>query len=317
MDDDQTAAVVPPLTPARAGGRGAAAPLRLEERSNSDEVPLRPYTQRDGDERPALLTRARIRTYPDGDFEVTVTRRPSVTPKRKGSYQAATVPKCRERTAIQLVEDYVRSSTRARATVRRLIQAGLLDHMLTLTYRENRTDARECHADLTRFLRLLRCALPDDFQYVAVFERQKRGAGHWHLAVHGWQNVKLLRALWRKVVGDGNIDVRSWAGKGRAGECTAKLASYLSKYIGKEMDDRDDGGHRYRRSHNITIDERIVEYDDPDPERVAKAVSAEFPGREIRCIVRGEAAGECFLWACSWGGIPGHDGPIRSTSVPT
>jgi hypothetical protein len=83
------------------------------------------------------------------------------------------------------------------------------------------------------------------------------------------------------------------------------------------MDDRDDGGHRYRRSHNITIDERIVEYDDPDPERVAKAVSAEFPGREIRCIVRGEAAGECFLWACSWGGIPGHDGPIRSTSVPT
>lgn len=79
--------------------------------------------------------------------------------------------------------------------MRRSIQAGASDRMLTLTYRENRTDARQCHADLPRFLRLVRDALPDDYKYVAVFERQKRGAGHWHLAVAGWQRACLLREL--------------------------------------------------------------------------------------------------------------------------
>jgi hypothetical protein len=49
--------------------------------------------------------------------------------------------------------------------VRRLIQAGGLDHMLTLTYCDNRIDALRFHDDLTRFLRLVRAAIPD-FEYV-------------------------------------------------------------------------------------------------------------------------------------------------------
>ncbi len=188
--------------------------------------------------------------------------------------------------------------------MRRSIQAGALDHMLTLTYRENRPDARQCHADLTRFLRLVRDALPDDYKYVAVFERQKRGAGHWHLAVAGWQRVCLLRELWRRVVGEGNIDVRSWAGRGRSGECSAKLAGYLSKHITKDIGERAEPAHRYRRSHNIVVEEWVEEFEDPDLGRVANAVFARFPGGKPQFILRSEAGSECFIWACSWGGIP-------------
>ena len=168
--------------------------------------------------------------------------------------------------------------------MRRSIQAGASDHMLTLTYRENRTDARQCHADLPRFLCPVRDALPDDDKYVAVFERQKRGAGHWHLAVAGWQRVCILRELWRRVVGEGNIDVRSWAGRGRSGECSAKLAGYLSKYITKEIDERAESAHRYRRSHNIVVEEWVEEFEDPDLGRVASAVFARFPGGNPRFI---------------------------------
>lgn len=139
-----------------------------------------------------------------------MTRRPCTTSRRRGAYRVGSAGGPIERPAQQVAEEFARAATRAKSMVRRLIQAGGLDHLLTLTYRENRTDARQCHADLTRFLRLVRNALPDDYKYVAVFERQKRGAGDWHLAVAGWQQVRLLRELWRQVVGDGNIDVRSW-----------------------------------------------------------------------------------------------------------
>ena len=106
-------------------------------------------------------------------------------------------------------------------------------------------------------------------------------------------------------MGDGNIDVRSWVGKGRPGECSARLASYLSKYITKSLEEAADSPHRYRRSHNIAIEEAVEEYDDADLNRVAAAVFARQARREPGFILRVESGCEAFLWACSWGRIPG------------
>ena len=200
------------------------------------------------------------------------------------------------------MDDIKRSETRARAVVRRLIQAGGLDHMLTLTYRENQTDVGQCANDLSRFLRLVRQHIPG-YKYVAVFERQKRGAGHWHLAVAGWQNVTLLRALWRQVVGQGNIDVRAVRGSG-SGDTSAKLAAYLSKYITKTLGDQTELAHRYRRSHNIRIDERVEEYEDGNLARVAEDIFRRFPGGGPNCYIQTDLHAEAFIWACSWGGTP-------------
>jgi hypothetical protein len=62
--------------------------------------------------------------------------------------------------------------------------------------------------DLERFVKLLHRHIPE-WPYLVVMERQKRGAPHFHLAAKGWQKVLLLRSCWRKVVGDGNIDVKA------------------------------------------------------------------------------------------------------------
>jgi hypothetical protein len=186
--------------------------------------------------------------------------------------------------------------------------------MLTLTYRENRTDARQCHTDFTRFIRLVREVMPG-YKYVAVLERQKRGAGHWHLAVAGWQKVPVLRALWRRVVGDGNIDARSFANRGRPGDCSARLANYLSKYITKSIDEHVEFVHRYRRSHNIVVDECIEEFDDADLDRVAATVFKRVTGRDPQFILRGDAGGECFLWACSWGSSPSEAETVRRRAL--
>ena len=142
------------------------------------------------------------------------------------------------------IRNRVRATRRARTKVRRLCKHRGLIEILTLTYRENMQDRERMARDLDVFIKRIRRVIPA-FQYVAVFEKQKRGAWHAHLAVERvlpvyWKNktlVKsfdLLRSMWRGVVGvdNGNIDVskrhrRRWS--------PAKIAGYISKYIGKNF----------------------------------------------------------------------------------
>jgi hypothetical protein len=150
-----------------------------------------------------------------------------------------------------------RSARRARTKVRRLCKAKGLTTLLTLTYRENMTDRERLVRDFDVFIKRLRRVVPD-FQYVCVFERQKRGAWHAHIAVarvlshyvHKGALVRsydLLRSMWRAVVGtdNGNIDV---ARSRRVARSSAKLAAYVSKYVTKTFGDQGEGGDSYRAS---------------------------------------------------------------------
>ena len=116
--------------------------------------------------------------------------------------------------------------------------------LLTLTYRENMTDRERMKRDFDVFMKRLRRAVPD-VEYICVFERQKRGAWHAHIAVRRvlpfyWRkgvavkSYDLLRSMWRGVVGsdNGNVDVSR---NRRVQRSAAKLAVYLSKYIGKDL----------------------------------------------------------------------------------
>lgn len=138
-----------------------------------------------------------------------------------------------------------RSARRARTAVRRLVKAKSLDTMLTCTYQANVLDRSVIMRHLDMAIKRIRRVIPG-FQYVAVLERQKRGAWHAHLAVHRIQShymhkgtlVKsydLLRAIWRAVVGElgGNVDVSK---NKRARRSSGRIAAYLSKYIGKGLD---------------------------------------------------------------------------------
>lgn len=141
-----------------------------------------------------------------------------------------------------------RSTRRARTAVRRLAKSKGLGVLLTLTYRENTTDRARMARDFDVFVKRLRRVMPG-VQYVCVFERQKRGAWHAHIAVprvlshymHQGSLVRsydLLRSLWRAVVGldNGNVDVSR---NRRVQRSSAKLAGYLSKYIGKSFGEGD------------------------------------------------------------------------------
>lgn len=166
------------------------------------------------------------------------------------------VPFTRQELLDRAAANRERSTRRARTKVRRLAKAKGLTVLLTLTYKEPVTDRARMARDFDVFhKRVNRMLNPDDLpdknlEYVCVFERQKRGVWHAHIAVprilshymHKGQLVRsydLLRSMWRGVVGtwegapNGNIDVSR---NKRVARSSAKLAAYLSKYIGKTFD---------------------------------------------------------------------------------
>lgn len=150
-----------------------------------------------------------------------------------------------------------RSTRRARTQVRRLAKFKGLTVLLTLTYRENQTDRDRMARDFDVFVKRIRRVIPE-FEYVCVFERQKRGAWHAHIAVprvlshymhkgHLVRSYDLLRSMWRAVVGadNGNVDVSR---NKRVNRSSAKLAAYLSKYIGKTFDQAEKHVNSYSSS---------------------------------------------------------------------
>ncbi len=145
-----------------------------------------------------------------------------------------------------------RAQARAKGEIRRKCLSIQADHLVTLTYRANMEDRDRVLTDLERLRRMLSRSgyrMP----YVAVLECQKRGAIHPHLAVRGFQDIRLLRCCWYKIVGraQGQVNVRG----PRPGTSPVKLARYLSKYISKDMDSqpREFEEHRYFCSLGITV----------------------------------------------------------------
>jgi len=145
-----------------------------------------------------------------------------------------------------------RARARATGEIRRKCLSIGADHLVTLTYRDNVEDRERVMTDLDRLRRMLSrggYSMP----YVAVLECQKRGAIHPHLAVRGFQDIRLLRRCWYKIVGkaQGQVNVKG----PRPGTSPVKLARYLSKYISKDIDSqpREFEEHRYFCSLGITV----------------------------------------------------------------
>jgi hypothetical protein len=158
---------------------------------------------------------------------------------------------CKGQSAYQ-EQNEKRAQARAKGEIRRKCLSIGADHLVTLTYRDNVKDRERVLTDLERLRRMLsRVGYP--MPYVAVLECQKRGAIHPHLAVRGFQDVRLLRRCWYKIIGkaQGQVNVRG----PRPGTSPVKLARYLSKYISKDIDSqpRDFEEHRYFCSLGITV----------------------------------------------------------------
>lgn len=197
----------------------------------------------------------RQRVFEDGQTEVTVTR-------EKHFQGAAIMPKARAKRG----ESETRASNeddagrRAKKTVRLKCKTISADRMVTLTYRENMQDRETALRHFDLFRRKMR--KHKQFHYVAVTEKQERGAYHFHIAVSGRQVYALLRSIWQSIVGVGangeqmaQVNVRDPHRFGFGVKGAHRIASYIAKYCGKDFQGRDLGKHRYFVSQGIPVPE--------------------------------------------------------------
>lgn len=198
---------------------------------------------------------ARRRVFEDGQCEVTVSY-------EKRFQGAAIMPKNRTKRG----ESENREANdddagrRAKKNVRHRCKTIGADRMITLTYRENMVDRERALKHWKAFCR--RLGKVSHFHYVAVIEEQQRGALHFHVAVQGRRNYALLRSIWQSVLGTdaegrqlGQVHVRDPHRFGFGSKGAHKLASYIAKYCGKEMNARDLNQKRYFSSKGIPVPE--------------------------------------------------------------
>lgn len=133
------------------------------------------------------------------------------------------------------------------------------DRLLTLTYRENITDRERAYKHLEQFVKRCHKAF-NGFDYVAVSEKQKRGAIHFHLAVNRFYHVNIVRAIWRSIVGQDNGNIDMTPPRGRGPKNVVQIARYLSKYMAKDMDENAISKKRYSSSRGIPKPEKKTFY---------------------------------------------------------
>lgn len=197
---------------------------------------------------------ARKRVYEDGQCVVTVT---------KDKYfvgPAHTVKRTKRGESDKREANDDDAGRRAKKNVRDCCKAISADRMVTLTYRENMLDRDRALKDWKAFCR--RLGKVAKFHYVAVIEEQERGALHFHVAVRGKQSYVLLRSIWQRVLGLGSngqqmgqVNVRDPHSFGFGVKGAHRLASYIAKYCGKDMQCRDLDQKRYFRSRGIVLPE--------------------------------------------------------------
>ncbi len=198
------------------------------------------------------------RQFPDGQSEICLSR--SYRIKHHGSFSAPLKRTIRGESDKREINQQD-AAVRARQRVRLACKAISADRMITLTYRENMTDTGRLKQDWDAFRR--RMGKVKEFHYVAVVERQERGAFHIHVAVTGRQCYQLVRSIWYRIVGrdidgkpNGNIDVTNPSKFGNGKIARHRIAAYLSKYISKDMTVREFNGKRYWSSRGIIIPEK-------------------------------------------------------------
>ena len=253
-------------------GRGGAAAPRLDKRTHLDEATYR----------------VKLTDYGNGIAEVGWSFIPALKskPSAKGKSEAR-----------EANDD--RAERRAKSRIRKLVLSSGADHLLTLTYRENVTDLIRANDDFSRFIRIVKGQVPQ-WPYIAVPERQERGAWHWHLAVRGRQDVGLLREAWRRVVGEGNIDVKPPTGKGNQRQLA--LIRYLAKYITKgfESDDRQLNGRRFRSSLGIEVPLQYLTVPEGHSGGLALYALTRLVDATGSVGYYWESPDKTAGWACSW-----------------
>lgn len=200
-----------------------------------------------------------------------------------------------------------RAARRGKCGVRLKVKAAGMDALLTLTYRVNQTDLALCKKHMYEFVRRMRRALPA-FQYVAAFEKQKRGAWHVHIATHRLpmlmaasngvrvKSFNVVRAIWRSVTGEmgGNIDQA--ARKRWSKQTAGKMAAYLSKYMLKSYAEGEPWTNRYSCSKGLTVPPAtLLEFRGASLSEIVGLLFDEVAAGPCECMTWLSSFGDCFF----------------------
>jgi len=133
------------------------------------------------------------------------------------------------------------SINRTKTEIRRLVNSNpQLNKFLTLTFAENITDLKTANYIFNKFVLRMTYMFPG-FEYLAVPEFQKRGAVHYHLLCNlPFMEIQKLQVIW----GQGFVKINKIDNVNNVG-------AYVSKYLGKEMDERMFGKKKFFRSQNL------------------------------------------------------------------
>lgn len=163
----------------------------------------------------------------------------------------------------------LRSARRAKRSSRFACKTAEFDRMVTLTTKDNYSRI-EIQRMVVKFIKLLREATGGKIDYIVVPEKHdsektsegKRGSHHVHIATRGRQDYKLLVSIWHYRIcnGRGFVHVSNPFNK-RTGKAytAAQMASYLYKYVSKNLSGAEFNKKSYWISQNIAPPVRTVQ----------------------------------------------------------
>jgi len=233
------------LCPPRSGGTApdAASLLVLTDRHIPTHI-QNLFTQQEPE---SPCYRVTVYDYGKGIVEGTVLKQHEKPHRRKG-------PQERERKTRDLMDpdQLEKSYRRAKKTARQKAIMMKADRILTLTYKENVTDMEIADNHFAKFIRRMKQHDPS-FRYVAVYEYQKRGAIHFHLALNKFYAANVVRSFWTH----GNIDF-SKVRQAKTPKEAARIARYLTKYMGKDFGNQQANKKRYYATKGIPEPKKLV-----------------------------------------------------------
>ncbi len=152
------------------------------------------------------------------------------------------------------LKNYANTNQRRRDIVRRLACCNFnnnYDKFITLTFRENLQDVKECNKLFKQFIQRLKRKYTD-LKYLAVIEFQERGAVHYHLLCNiPYIEQKELQSIW----GNGFIYINAITH-------VDNIGAYVVKYMTKDnTDTRLQGLKAYLYSRNLKRPSEYVNYD--------------------------------------------------------
>jgi hypothetical protein len=151
-----------------------------------------------------------------------------------------------------------RALGRAKKAVRQFSVRWGLTKMWTFTFKTAQWDKKQVKSHMNEFLmrwRVLNGGKP--FPYLYVLELHPEGHGyHIHVAVPGGMFTDFFQL--RRVWGHGRIRFdKKNRDSGESRNDSRRLAGYLSKYLGKDLnDDHIKGEHRYEPAENFGVETR-------------------------------------------------------------